>query len=772
MKDLIKFSSGIILFILLTFGASYLLKGDFHYFMTWWFVLFALGIIFLPLTNTLFEYFYDKGYLFSKTIGLAIAGYLMWFMSSLKILKFTSASCIIVVLLCILGNLFIYRYFKKKKNVRNTFTRDRLNLILTEEIMFFLLFLIWVYIRGFKPEAHGTEKFMDFGFMTAMMRAEYMPPKDLWFAGNTINYYYVGQYLATFMTKLSQVSVNVGYNLMLMTISALGFMLPFSILYNVTINYYQSQKKKLRKVAPIIAGLLAGSGVSLAGNLHFTVFYYFVPILKEILGLENTDKYWFPNSTRYIGYHPETKDKTIHEFPNYSFVLGDLHAHVINLIFVLTVIGILYAYVLYKKNILDHTVNTNLDKKETIFKYLKEILNPHIIIISFFIGLFHTTNFWDFPFYYVVAGAIILFMNMKQCKSIIEVFKVTALQGLLVIAMAKLIALPFTLRFDQIATDIQLSENRTPIYQLIILWGLPILMVSAFLIHQISTYKDKLNHTNNNLKIDDGAIKNHFLLFINKMNTEDLFILTIGLCAIGLVLIPEIIYVKDIYSGDYKRATTKFKLTYQAFTLFAIAMSFIFIKFIRFKEYHWNRTLGFVGLILFLLTIPYAKVSISAWYGNIFKTENYKGIDAAKFMETSMADDHLAVTWMNENIKGTPVILEANGDSYSDHGRISVITGLPTVLGWYVHEWLWRGDTNLVDERVNDIKTIYTSKDYDEVQSLIDKYDIEYIYVGKLEYDKFTAVNDDLLKSLGDMVFYSPKENEKYYESYLIKLKK
>ncbi len=133
-----------------------------------------------------------------------------------------------------------------------------------------------------------------------------------------------------------------------------------------------------------------------------------------------------------------------------------------------------------------------------------------------------------------------------------------------------------------------------------------------------------------------------------------------------------------------------------------------------------------------------------------------------------MPDDYLAISWLNDNITGTPVILEANGDSYSDYERVSVATGLPTVLGWYVHEWLWRGSTELIDKRAADIQSIYTSSDTELVQSLIDKYQIEYIYVGKLERDKYTSVNDTLLKELGDVVFTSPVTEEKPYETYIV----
>jgi Uncharacterized membrane protein len=236
------------------------------------------------------------------------------------------------------------------------------------------------------------------------------------------------------------------------------------------------------------------------------------------------------------------------------------------------------------------------------------------------------------------------------------------------------------------------------------------------------------------------------------------------------VLLPEVIYIKDIYSGDYKRANTMFKLTYQAFILFGISMGFIFVKYLNKRERIKKKILILIPFLLFLSTLWYPKVAIKDWYGNVFNIKNYKGLDATAFMETTMPDDYLATNWMQKYIKGTPIILEANGDSYTDYERVSVITGLPTVLGWYVHEWLWRGDTKEEDQRVEDIKTIYTSENTTQVTSLIDKYKIEYIYVGKLERDKFTHVNDKLLKGLGEVVFDSVATPEKDYETYIVRV--
>ncbi|BCJ95469.1 hypothetical protein acsn021_30380 [Anaerocolumna cellulosilytica] len=762
-------------FLVLFILAYVLLKEDFKDFITWWLALLALGIGFLPLTGFMFSKFHDNGYLFSKPLGIAVSGYLVWFLSSIRIIKFSSVTCILVVILCFGINIFLF--LKSKEELRkNLLSETKIKTMLKEEVLFLLFFLIWTYIRGFKPEAYGTEKFMDYGFMNVMMRSDYMPPKDLWFSGSTINYYYVGQYMATFLTKLTFLKANIGYNLMLMTLAAFGFVLPYSLVYNVIKNHFTEQgngnkkEKKYFYLFSAFGGVLSGIGVSLASNMHFPLYYWFLPILRTLLGVDIDKGYWFPDSTRYIGYNPDTADKTIHEFPSYSFILGDLHAHVINIMFILTVVGILYAFMLHRKSKLN-----NLQREARIYPSVKEeLLCPHILVIGFFIGLFHTTNFWDFPIYYVVAGAIILFSNLIFYQFSKKAIWITALQGIYIMAIAKITALPFSLNFDQISTEIMLTVSRTPFYQLIILWGLPVVLVAGLFIElmQSNTKQKVLSKISSQEPIEEtkmckmGFWKN----FMYGLNTSELFILTLGLCAVGLVLIPEIIYVKDIYSGDYKRANTMFKLTYQAFILFGVSIGFIFIKFFKTRNFRWQKKFGIITFLLFLCSTWYCVVSVKAWYGNIFDTAGYKGLDAAAFLEEKMPDDYMAVNWLNDNVMGTPVVLESNGDSYSDHERISMATGLPTVLGWYVHEWLWRGDTTVLEERAGDIQTIYTAEDNLLVNSLIDKYKIEYIYIGKLEQDKYVTLNHDLLKGLGEIVFESPSTPEKNYESYLVKI--
>jgi uncharacterized membrane protein len=77
----------------------------------------------------------------------------------------------------------------------------------------------------------------------------------------------------------------------------------------------------------------------------------------------------------------------------------------------------------------------------------------------------------------------------------------------------------------------------------------------------------------------------------------------------------------------------------------------------------------------------------------------------------------------------------------------------------------------LLDERAADIQQIYSSTDEAEVRDLLDKYQVSYIYVGKLEEEKYEVINHDLLKSLGEVVFISPATAEKEYETYIVQIK-
>lgn len=707
-------------------------------FLRWWLLVTVVGMFFMPLTGCLFRKFEDGGWLFAKSIGIFVSGYVMWALSCIRVLKFTGVNCVIALLFCLAANLFVLYYNNKKKKA--WIGRPNIRLILVEELLFLAVFLIWTYIVCYDPAAYGTEKFMDYGFMTSMMRAEYMPPADTWYSGEAINYYYGGQYLATYLTKLSGVPVGKGYNLMRTMISAFGFVLPFALVYQLLCTLQKQIGAGVSRIVSGLGGILAGFAVSVCGNMHFVLYRWILPWIQKMQGKE-VSGYYYPDSTRYIGHDPIVDtDRTIHEFPSYSFVVGDLHAHMVNVMFVLVVAGLALAWAMKQ----EHKKDGGLPQDATFGQMMKKaLLQPEIMAIGFFTGMFRWTNFWDFPIYFVVGGSVVFFTNIRLYrKSLKQFLAVTIAQAAEVLAIGFAAALPFTLTFDKIASAIRLTHSHSAFYQLLILWGLPFAVVIGFTVFCIRSYVKRRGETGK---------KRSIVGFFCHPGTADLFVFLLGLCAMGLIIMPEIIYMEDIYTNSY-RANTMFKLTYQGFILFGLCMGYILTRAMLTGR-RAVRALASVGLILVAMTAWYCVDAVHSKFGNIFDLERYKGIDASIYVSESFSSDYEAITWLNENVKGQPVVLEANGDSYTGYERVSVATGLPTVLGWYVHEWLWRGDTDAENARAADVERIYTSTDRAEVEELIDKYDISYIYIGTLEREKYESLNDTLLQEIGEVAY-------------------
>ena len=738
----------------------------------------------MPLSAWVFRHFDDRGWLFSKSLGIFLTAWVFFVLNTAHIVSFIQRNCLIVTGLLIALN--ILAFFKL--DMREIFRGVDLKLIAVEEAMFFVVLAVWVYIIGFKPEAYGTEKFMDYAFMTSMTRSLYMPFEDMWFSGESINYYYGGQYIAAWLVKASGIGVGVGYNIMRATVAAFSFVMPFSLCYQLISDRLQDGRKWARWAA----GLIGGFAVAFCGNVHYILY----GIIKE---LTNSDySYWFPDSTRYIGYDPDLPDKTIHEFPAYSTVLGDLHAHYINVMFVVAATAIAYACVQKiareieaKKaavstpagdaakspyaptaggaakspsapaadsmakslSVTEDDAAANAPAAKADWKVLlAEILRPEIILIGIFTGVFKFTNYWDFPIYFVVCGSLIFFMNLRKYRDDLTGFAIVmGGQAVAAFLIGTVACLPFTLTFDQISTEIGFTHTHTVFYQFMVLWGLPIIctlfFITCLLIEQgkLPSVKGKGNRK---AKAESKAGENR-----KPIAYPDLAALLLALCALGLIYMPEVIFVKDIYSGEHYRANTMFKLTYQAFILFGMVMPYVIIRTLTVVKKLWAQVVSMVLCFILLMTGGFIVRSTKDWFGNIMDRSLRVSTDASVFVDQSFPSDFEAIAWLNNTVSGRPVVLEAPGDSYTGYERVSVATGLPTVRGWYVHEWLWRSDTELLNERSADIETIYTGEDEQTVRDLIKKYNISYIYIGSLERSMYANINDTLLQSIGTVAY-------------------
>jgi uncharacterized membrane protein len=680
--------------------------------LIWWLFFFILGIISMPITFSFFRGFYDRGWAFSKIIGLLTVSYGAFLFSIIRIIPLSQGTLIGFTLLW--GGINAYVYTKNKKPLNAEVIKQKRTIILSE-VLFALGLIFWAFVRAHQPDINGLEKFMDYGFINTLLRSDYLPPADMWAAGLPINYYWYGHYVTALIIKVTNISAAVGYNLMLATILGLALTCAFSIVSTLIETFYNKNGTSTIKVDKriiVIGALLSSLLLSFGGNFH-TPFY----VLKN-----GAEKYWYPDATRFIGYNPETEDKTIHEFPQYSYVVADLHGHLLNVPFVLLFIGFLLRAVINSPQ--------SLRGMKHSFSYLAPL--------GFLLAVMFMTSTWDFGNYNILTGITFGYLALREKKVTLDAIFAALVPTLKVFGLGLFFALPFILNFESIAQGVDFVHAHSPLWQLAILWGFPALLALTFLIIT--------------------PITKFF-----KLSNPDIFVLSLLTTCFILIVLPEIVYVKDIYIASHHRANTMFKLTYQSFVMSYLISGYVIVRLmnaIKNQGIKFFVFLTVVTVLTSLLIYPY--FTIKSYYGNIFAKTNeytqgpaYKGLDGETWMLATHPEEYDVVKWIRENVKGQPTILEAQGDSYTEFNVISSYSGLPTVEGWYVHEWLWRGSSEFPQKRADEVQQMYLSTDKEYTKTLLQKYNVQYVVVGNFERQKYPELDSQKWNSLGIPVFTS-----------------
>lgn len=664
---------------------------DFKFIISWWLSLLILSSLTLPLIIFLFKKFWDCGYIFAKTFSLFFLSYLLLVLGILHLLPFTAISIYLLLALILFANIILVL---KNKKFFLKIIKTKWKIFLFEELLFLLILTFWSYIRGFSPDIEGLEKFMDWGFVNSILRSHYFPPADMWYAGQPINYYYFGHFVFALLTKISGISSAITYNLSIAMVCALTFLSAFSLSSNLI---FSTLKKPLFRLY-FFGGLISALLLTFGGNLH-TVYKIGQKMITDKATLsEASSSYWYPDATRFIGFDPDTTDKTIHEFPIYSFVVADLHGHMNDIPLILFFTAFLFA------------AFTGTSK-----------LSSYLFIPSgFLLSLAYMTNAWDFAVYGLLFGLSFLLLKKNLWQTIFY--------GLSTIAAWFLFTLPFSLNFSPMAEGLKFSDAHTPLYQLFILYGGFWLICFPFVFHFIKNLRSK------------------------KLFNTDYFIIALFLVATALVIIPEIIYIKDIYVFDYRRANTMFKLVYQAFIMYSLIAGYIFIRL----RHNFIYRLVFSLVLISHLIYPYFATK------SYYTLKEYKGLWGLNFLEISYPDNLKAINWLNQNVKGQPHIVEASGDSYTTYNQVSMATGLPTIEGWLVHEWLWRGGYEAPAARVTDVDTIYTSSSIDDIKNILSKYQVKYIFVGDKEYEKYPDLDIKRFEELDTSLVFKSGQTRIY----------
>jgi uncharacterized membrane protein len=686
----------------------------------WWLILLGLGFLAAPFSFRLFAKFWDRGWIFSKILGIVFVSYLVFFLGRVHLFPFYRSSIWLILIAVSLLN--VWRLVDNR-NVGRRFLsvwRKNWKYFLAEELLFLAALVFWSLIRGFQPNIEGLEKFMDFGFVNSILRSKWFPPQDMWFAGAPINYYYFGHLQAAVLTKISQLDSAVTYNLMIATIFSLSLVAALSLVSNLVWTL-SSRRLKSSLRSALIAGLISAFLLALGGNLHAFIYG-----LKG--GLAN---YWYPDATRFIGYHPNNpNDKTIHEFPSYSFVVADLHGHMDDIPTVLLFLAVLLALAPF------------------FFKAKQKLLVSDSLLRlglpAFLLAVMYMTNSWDFPIY---GGLLAIFLFLVAAKqhggfsrgSLAKLASTVILSGVVILALSIILALPWSISFSPMVKGIGLVRAHSLWWQLLVLWGFFWFLAAVFWIFFWQWLRKQ--------SFRDIAI-------------VDLFVFSFTLWATVLIFTPEVIYVKDIYIAEYHRANTMFKLVYQSFIMYSLAAGYIVFRVKKSLSFQ----LSFLFLLIFALGFSaqmlYPFLAIRGYYGRLLPS-SYKGLYGMGFLQERYPSDYAGVVWLKKNVVGQPVVLEATGDSYTLYNRVSAMTGLPTIQGWLVHEWLWRGSYDKPGTRAKEVEAIYQGADDSYAKSLLKKYKVEYVFIGDLERRKYPGLDEDRFKRWGKLAF--SKDQTKIY---------
>lgn len=237
---------------------------------------------------------------------------------------------------------------------------------------------------------------------------------------------------------------------------------------------------------------------------------------------------------------------------------------------------------------------------------------------------------------------------------------------------------------------------------------------------------------------------------LEKKGERKLPIRAMALTVILLILIPEIVYAKDIYP-DHPRANTMFKLTYQASIMIGLLSGALWGKLLDWgrKINPITRSLGIVlASVILIGTMAFTAVSFPNFYRSF---GSYQGLDGGKWLQEKVPEYAGVIDYLNEFKDGRNLV-EAVGDSYTEFNAVSVFTAIPTVQGWRVHEWLWRGGYETVAIREAEVRSIYETVDNEERKNLLKRYNVGWIVVGANEKGMYN-INEKAIKSLGEVVY-------------------
>jgi YYY domain-containing protein len=816
-------------------------------FISWYIIITILGWLTFPLAYHLFPALQDRGYVLSRAFGLLVWGYVFWLFASLGIAQ-NDLGGLLLALLVLIG-FSAWAIFKDHDMVNRPWSivewlRSNTRLLLTTESLFLIAFALMAWIRANNPEIYtsGGEKWMETAFINAILHSPTFPPHDPWLSGYAISYYYFGYVMAAMLAKLTSTVAPVAHNLMLSLIFALSAVGAYGLLYNLLSAYHRSngEPEEPTKGVPVSGALLAplfllilsnlegvfeslrskGIGWTFATSGAATPSPFWSWIDLQVISKTPpplpltwapTEFFWWWRASRVIMDYDLTgkwMGDIIDEFPFFSYLLGDLHPHVLAMPF----------------NLLALTVALNIflggwkGRIDLFFGELR-ISKLGFFIVVFVLGGLAFLNTWDI----LLGAALIVFSYVLaqvresgwDWERIADIF----LLGIPAGVCAFLLYLPFFVSFDSQAKGLlpNFMFVTRPVH-LWIMWGTLFIPILAYLIylgsgrisanwrvgifaslgivlvlvammfvigfiglkikpHDVQAVLDSQGRTVGQFISDGmagrirkiGSLLTLLVLLIpslaflfrrNEGSEEEVspeqslvvsplpFVFLLMSLGILLIVGPEFVYLRDNFSY---RINTVFKFYYQAWILLSLIAAFGVVVMLSELRGASATVYSIVIAIVIGLGLVYPMFSIPSKTDH-FKTSNIQNDPDQIKQRTLDGSAYLARSmpddykaWQFMQTLEPGVVAEAVGGQYSEYARVATFTGMPDVLGWPGHEGQWR-DNSLQGSRQNDIQTLYTTSDWNAVQEILNKYNIRYVYIGNLERSTY-PVNEQKFDS-------------------------
>lgn len=786
-----------------------------------------LGLALFPLFGYVFGGLKDKGFLFSKLGALLLLAWLalLWGSAGLSVSR---GALLGIVLALVLGGL-VLGFFRRAE--LQTFFKEQWKQVLLEEVVMILAFALFLWVRSQNPDLwhpwKGGEKPMDFSYLNAVLKSNTFPAYDPWFAGGYINYYYYGLIIVGMPIKLLGIIPAVAYNIILPLWYALLVGGAFCIGWNLTLTFQKTVVGEERKPslfgAPFWGGIATGALLAFLGNLGEGVlladgfallggwetgstaglFARLTAIFKGLsafvkgaqlpIGAGN----WYWNPSRAI------PGEAITEFPAFTFLYADLHAHLIAMPITVMSVGWGLSFLL---------------RKELFGRSRKQWLGLLAIfgVGALTIGALKPTNTWDFYTFLVLALCIVAYVAWRSLPELhigklhprlSRVFLILLLLGFLG-GLAMLMYQPFNAFFRPGYSQFALWKgDTTPLISYWTHWGFFIFIVVCWYAWETYEWMERTPmrflRERPQLKKLVPVLAVLFVLVLGVLLLRGVRVAVIALplCAWSLLLLllpdqPDVkrlcwfmngtafllTMVVELLSlvGDIGRMNIVFKLYLQAWVLLALANGVGLIKlWVEIPRWKPRWQLVFQVFLVCLLAVSL----LFPIFGGFDKMTDRmqpnapQGLDGMKYMQhatynlngfdLNLSEDYEAIRWMQDKVAGSPVILEGQTWEYQWGNRFTIYTGLPGVVGWNYHQRQQRAilRNESVQNRVNEVNAFYTQYSADEMKAFLQQYRVAYVVFGQLEvavyspealqkFDALKGVLWDEVFRLNDTVIY------------------